>query len=88
MSCAVLTPPSSWDDLTSPLCSVTDLRLTEHYEVDYRLTPTEPVDGDETDARRWTSYYCVGCRADFTNRLLAFAHLADLAHQLSDPSGP
>ncbi|QFZ20528.1 hypothetical protein [Saccharothrix syringae] len=91
MSCAVLTPPSPWDNIPS-LCSVADLRLTEHYELDYRLTATKalttPVDGDETAARRWTSYYCTVCRADFTSRLLAFAHLADLAHRLAELPDP
>ncbi len=60
-------------------CISRNLRLIEHYELDYHLSREEPTPEDRSEiaARRWTSYHCAGCQNDFTNRALAFAHLAD-----------
>lgn len=74
-----LAPPPSVE--TKDSCGAESLRLIEHYELDYQLSPDpsndQPADGAEVAARRWNTYYCSTCRTDFTERPLAFAHLGE-----------
>ena len=78
MSCTILTSGDF-----PPACISTSLRLIEHYELDYHLAPDaagdSPQDGEQISARRWNSYYCTTCHADFSSRFLAFAHTGENA---------
>lgn len=86
MSCTLLTSPHPADDF-QPVCAAASLRLVEHYELDYHLTPDAagepPQASEQVAARRWNSYYCTGCRTEFASHDQATGHLVSAGSGVS-----